>query len=61
MNEPFQPIALVGCFSKSTHVLFFNTFLSDIDILEEFAFIESPDGGGVTLDVLSTSTKAIAQ
>jgi len=34
---------------------------SDVDILEEFAFIRTLEGGNVTLDVLPVSTSAIAQ
>ena len=34
---------------------------SDIDILEEFAYIKTQDGGRVLLDILPTSTKTIAQ
>ena len=33
----------------------------DIDILEEFAFLRTQDGGKVNLDVLPVSTKVLAQ
>ncbi len=45
----------------NVHVTFSLTICLDIDILEEFAYIGSQEGGGVNLDLLGTSTKAIAQ
>ena len=35
--------------------------LTDIDILEEFAYLKTDEGGKVNLDILPISTKAIAQ
>jgi len=33
----------------------------DVDMLEEFSFIKTMEGGNVNLDVLPISTSAIAQ
>jgi integrator complex subunit 10 len=38
-----------------------NIYLRNIDILEEFALLKTTEGGKVTLDILPTSTKVIAQ
>lgn len=46
-----------GSFSYN---LFFN-YIITADILEEFSFMKTPDGGMVTLDILPISTAAIAQ
>lgn len=35
--------------------------LPDIDILEEFAFLKSQDGGKINLDILPQSAKLLAQ
>ncbi|XP_052827261.1 integrator complex subunit 10 [Octopus bimaculoides] len=43
-----------------TYNIFFN-YVINIDILEEFAFIKTAEGGKVSLDILPISTKAIAQ
>ncbi|KAK3580142.1 hypothetical protein CHS0354_013417 [Potamilus streckersoni] len=43
-----------------TYNSFFN-YVINIDILEEFAFIQTPEGGKVNLDILPVSAKAIAQ
>lgn len=40
--------------------LFFN-YMINIDILEEFAFLRTHDGGKVNLDVLPISTKVLSQ
>lgn len=34
---------------------------TDVDILEEIAFLKTLEGGKVNLDILPTSTKVIAQ
>ncbi|KAH9507713.1 Integrator complex subunit 10 [Bulinus truncatus] len=42
----------------------YNSFFSYVhlvDILEEFAFLETPEGGKVNLDIMPNSTKALAQ
>ena len=33
----------------------------DIDILEQFAFLKTQEGGKIALDILQTSTKVLAQ
>lgn len=33
----------------------------DIDILEEFAYLLTPDGGQINLDIMPNSTKGTAQ
>lgn len=43
-----------------TYGLFFN-YVINIDILEEFAYIKTQEGGKVNLDILPTSTKMITQ
>ena len=40
--------------------LFFN-YVINIDILEEFTYIKTPEGGKVSLDILPTSAKLIAE
>ena len=35
--------------------------MSDIDMLEQFAFLRIVDNGRINLDILSTSTKSMAQ
>ncbi|XP_078325971.1 integrator complex subunit 10-like isoform X2 [Crassostrea virginica] len=40
--------------------MFFN-YIINVDILEEFAFLKTVEGGKVNLDILPTSTKIIAQ
>jgi integrator complex subunit 10 len=40
--------------------MYLNT-AKDVDILEEFAFLKTQEGGKVNLDILPTSTKVIAQ
>jgi hypothetical protein len=40
--------------------LFLNAY-ADIDILEEFAYIFTPDGGQVGLDIMANSAKGTAQ
>ncbi|KAL4228480.1 Integrator complex subunit 10 [Mactra antiquata] len=46
-----------GSFSYN---LFFN-YIINVDILEEFSFMKTPEGGKVHLDILPISTSAIAQ
>ncbi|XP_074652222.1 integrator complex subunit 10-like [Tubulanus polymorphus] len=43
-----------------TYNIFFN-YIINIDILEEFAYVKTKEGGKVTLDILPISTKSIAQ
>lgn len=43
-----------------TYNIFFN-YVINIDILEEFAFIKTQEGGKVSLDILPISTKVMAQ
>ncbi|KAJ8316269.1 hypothetical protein KUTeg_006283, partial [Tegillarca granosa] len=54
--EATKKIQTQGSF---TYNLFFN-YVVNIDILEEFAFLKTPDGGKVNLDILPCSTKLIA-
>ncbi|XP_060067611.1 integrator complex subunit 10-like [Ylistrum balloti] len=61
-QEPlFQQVAKkIRSQGSFTYNLFFN-FIINIDILEEFAFLKTQEGGKVSLDILPISTKSIAQ
>jgi len=39
----------------------FFSYVFVVDILEEFAFLDTPEGAKISLDILSVSTKQIAQ
>ncbi|KAL8594282.1 hypothetical protein ACOMHN_000984 [Nucella lapillus] len=43
-----------------TYNMFFS-YIVLVDILEEFAFLDTSEGGGVSLDILPVSTKLLAQ
>ncbi|KAI0219373.1 Integrator complex subunit 10 [Lamellibrachia satsuma] len=43
-----------------TYNIFFN-YVINIDILEEFAYLKTLEGGKVNLDILPISTKTLAQ
>ncbi|XP_005110561.1 integrator complex subunit 10 [Aplysia californica] len=60
-SEVISVIQKQGSFTYNT----FFSYVHEVDILEEFAFLDTPEGGGgggkVTLDIMPTSTKALAQ
>ncbi|XP_064651170.1 integrator complex subunit 10-like [Lineus longissimus] len=56
-TQAVEKIRQQGAFTYSA---FFN-YIITIDILEEFSYLKTKDGGKIVLDVLSTSTKLIAQ
>lgn len=55
--EVLRKIQKLGSF---TYNLFFN-YIINIDVLEEFAFLRIMDSGRISLDILPTSTKTLAQ
>lgn len=48
-------------FCSNVHCICILTRTTDVDILEEIAFLKTLEGGKVNLDILPTSTKVIAQ
>ncbi|ESP02366.1 hypothetical protein LOTGIDRAFT_237998 [Lottia gigantea] len=56
-NDIIKKIRTQGSF---TYNLFFH-YVYCIDILEEFALLDTQEGGRVNLDIMSVSTKAISQ
>jgi len=55
--EVMEVITKQGSFTYNT----FFSHVTQVDILEEFAFLDTPEGGKVDLDIMPVSTKAIAQ
>lgn len=56
-NEIISTIQKQGTFTYNA----FFYYVHQVDILEEFAFLDTPEGGKVNLDIMPISTKALAQ
>ncbi|GFN74380.1 integrator complex subunit 10 [Plakobranchus ocellatus] len=56
-NEIISTIQKQGTFTYNS----FFYYVHQVDILEEFAFLDTPEGGKVNLDIMPISTKALAQ
>ncbi|CAG5126669.1 unnamed protein product [Candidula unifasciata] len=56
-SEVISIIQMHGSFTYNT----FFSYVHQVDILEEFAFLDTPEGGKVNLDIMPISTKALAQ
>ncbi|CAL1538493.1 unnamed protein product [Lymnaea stagnalis] len=55
-----EVIATIQKQASFTYNAFFS-YVHQVDILEEFAFLDTPEGGKVNLDIMPNSTKALAQ
>ena len=53
-------IARIRAAGAFTYARFFS-YIMQIDMLEEFSYLRSPEGGKVSLDILSVSTKQMSQ